>query len=121
MLLGRCVPLRDHQGGIMSTVTPTARSVSANQDRIPIEGGIDPLLGTSARRDALCAAIAQHGGVIDWTVDHTGWVVTLYLPMEGMFSGGTLEDGLRSCLAWLVTSGEARRAGMPVNAAPDVG
>ena len=59
---------------------------------------------TSARRDALCAAIAQHGGVIDWTVDHTGWVVTLYLPVEGMFSGGTLEDGLRSCLAWLVAS-----------------
>ena len=85
------------------------------------EVGADPKCVPGAPCDMLRAAIARHGGVIDWTVNHSGWVVTLYLPMEGMFSGGTLEDGLRSCLAWLVTSGEARRAGMPVNAAPDAG
>ena len=55
-------------------------------------------------REALRAAIARHGGAIDWTVDHTGWVVTLYLPEEQVFSGSTLEDGLLSCLVWLVAS-----------------
>jgi hypothetical protein len=52
----------------------------------------------------LRAAIAGHGGAIDWTVDHTGWVVTLYLPEERGFSGGTLEDGLLTCLAWLIAA-----------------
>ena len=54
--------------------------------------------------DMLRAAIAQHGGYCDWTIDHTGWVVTLHLPEEQVFSGSTLEDGLLSCLAWLVAS-----------------
>ena len=80
------------------------RSVPPDYDRRRSEANLDPLVEPRARRDALRAAIAQHGGVIDWTVDHTGWVVTLYLPVEGMFSGSTLEDGLRACLAWLVAS-----------------
>jgi hypothetical protein len=50
----------------------------------------------------LRAAIARHGGYCDWSVDHTGWVVTLYFPEERTFSGGTLEDGLAACLTWLV-------------------
>ena len=81
MLLGRCEPLQDHYGGIMSAL----RTVSPHYDRCRSEADLDPLVGPRARRDALRAAIAQHGGVIDWTVDHTGWVVTLYLPVEGMF------------------------------------
>jgi hypothetical protein len=32
-------------------------------------------------------------------VDHTDWVVTLYLLEERTFSGGTLGDGLTTCLA----------------------
>lgn len=63
--------------------------------------------GTSC--DMIRAAIAQHDGYCDWTVDHTGWVVTLHLPDEQVFSGSTLEDGLLSCLEWLV---DAERAGM---------
>ena len=53
-------------------------------------------------RERLRAAIAQQGGWIDWSVDHTGWVVTLYLPQEQSFTGPTLEDGLTACLTWLV-------------------
>jgi hypothetical protein len=66
--------------------------------------GIDRTLAHGGGREALRAAIARHGGIIDWTVDHTGWVVTLYLPEERVFCGGTLEDGLLACLAWLVAS-----------------
>ena len=55
-----------------------------------------------ALREALRAAIAQQGGWIDWSVDHTGWVVTLYLPQEQIFTGPTLEDGLNACLSWLM-------------------
>jgi hypothetical protein len=55
-----------------------------------------------AVRETLRAAIAQQGGWIDWSIDHTGWVVTLYLPQEQIFSGPTLEDGLTACLTWLV-------------------
>jgi hypothetical protein len=81
-----------------------ARPVALDHDRILIEAGIDPMLGPSARRDALRAVIARHGGAIDWMVDHTGWVVTLYLPVEGTFAGSTLEAGLLSCLAWLIAT-----------------
>ena len=88
----------------MSTATRTDRCVGPDHDRIRAEVGLDSLVGTSTRHDVLRAAIAQRGGVIDWTVDHTGWVVTLYLPVEGIFSGATLEDGLTACLSWLVSS-----------------
>jgi hypothetical protein len=57
--------------------------------------------GPGSRRDLLRAAIARYGGYCDWSVDHTGWVVTLYLPEERTFSGRTLEDGLIQCLTWL--------------------
>jgi hypothetical protein len=57
-----------------------------------------------ARCDMLRAAIAQQGGHCDWTVDYTGWVVRLHLPEEQVFSGNTLEDGLLSCLEWLVAA-----------------
>ena len=88
----------------MSTVTRADRCACLDHDRIRAEVRIDPLLGPSTRRDVLRAAIAQHGGVIDWTVDHTGWVVTLHLPVEGIFSGATLEEALTACLSWLVSS-----------------
>jgi hypothetical protein len=88
----------------MSIVTHNASRVASDRDRLHDDAGIDPVVGSRARRDALRAAIARHGGVIDWTVDHTGWVATLYLPVEGTFLGSTLEDGLRSCFAWLVAS-----------------
>ena len=68
------------------------------------QSGIDLTATDGGVRETLRAAIARHGGAIDWTVDHTGWVVTLYLPEERVFFGGTLEDGLRSCLAWLVAT-----------------
>ena len=64
--------------------------------------GGDPTRVPGAPCDMLRAAIAQQGGYCDWTVDCTGWVVTLHLPEEQVFSGSTLEDGLLSCLAWLV-------------------
>ena len=62
---------------------------------------VDLISGPGARRDLLRAAIARYGGYCDWSVDHTGWVVTLYLPEERTFSGRTLEDGLIQCLTWL--------------------
>jgi hypothetical protein len=71
----------------------TLTDVGADRTRVP-----------SAPRDMLRAAIAERGGYCDWTIDHTGWVVTLHLPEEQVFSGSTLEDGLLSCLAWLVAS-----------------
>jgi hypothetical protein len=63
--------------------------------------GIDLTTGSGARRDALHAAIARYEGFCHWSVDYTGWVVTLYFPEERTFSGGTLEDGLTRCLIWL--------------------
>ena len=78
----------------------TAAVRQASSDRTLAHGGV---------REALRAAIARQGGTIDWTVDHTGWVVTLYLPEERAFSGSTLEDGLLACLAWWVAA-ERREA-----------
>jgi hypothetical protein len=69
---------------------------------IDVGAGLTCLTNTPC--DTLRAAIAQHGGYCVWTVDHTGWVVTLHLPEEEVFSGSTLEDGLLSCLAWLVAA-----------------
>ena len=66
------------------------------------QAGISLTAEQGAVRETLRAAIAQHGGWIDWSVDHTGWVVTLYLPQEEIFTGPTLEDGLTACLTWLV-------------------
>ena len=66
------------------------------------EVGADPKCVPGAPCDMLRAAITQQGGYCDWTVDHTGWVVTLHLPEEQVFFGSTLKDGLLSCLAWLV-------------------
>ena len=67
--------------------------------------------------DMLRAAIADRGGYCDWTVDNTGWVVTLHLPEEQVFSGGTLEDVLLSCLAWLIASpGDECKLGVVIQA-----
>ena len=66
------------------------------------QAGISLMAEQGALRETLRAAIAQQGGWIDWSVDHTGWVVTLYLPQEQIFTGPTLEDGLTACLTWLV-------------------
>jgi hypothetical protein len=86
------------------TGTSPSRSRSSELALAISQAGIDLTLAHGGLRETLRAAIAQHGGVIDWTVDHTGWVVTLYLPDERVFCGGTLEDGLLACLAWLVAS-----------------
>ena len=65
------------------------------------QAGIDLTTESGPRRDALHAAIAQYEGFCNWSVNYTGWVVTLYFPEERTFSGGTLEDGLTRCLIWL--------------------
>jgi hypothetical protein len=69
--------------------------VDVGSDRKRLSGGLC---------DMLRAAIAERGGYCDWTVDNTGWVVTLHLPEEQVFAGRTLEGGLLSCLAWLIAS-----------------
>ena len=66
--------------------------------------GIDLAAAQGGLSDMLRAAIVQHGGVVDLTLDHTGWVVALHLPEERTFCGGTLEESLAACLAWLLTS-----------------
>lgn len=73
---------------------------STNREPAPTD--VVPIAGASGQRDLLRAMIAQHGGVIDWTVDSAGCVVTLYLPAERAFCAGTLEAGLRDCLTWLL-------------------
>ena len=90
----------------MATLPYDPRSVSPDlADRLN-QAGIDLASGSGARRDRLHAAIARYEGYCDWSVDYTGWVVTLHFPEERTFSGGTLEDGLMGCLTWL-----ARRSG----------
>ena len=69
--------------------------VGAGSDRTRVSDGLCAVLR---------AAIAERGGYCDWAVDYTGWVVTLHLPEEQIFSGSTLVDGLLSCLAWLDAS-----------------
>lgn len=92
----------------MAALTRASRSSSrASSSDLALaisQAGIDRTLAHGGVCETLRAAIARHGGIIDWTVDHTGWVVTLYLPEERVFCGGTLEDGLLACLAWLVAS-----------------
>jgi hypothetical protein len=63
--------------------------------------GNDLTTGSGTRCDALHTAIARYEGFCHWSVDYTGWVVTLYFPEERTFSRGTLEDGLTRCLIWL--------------------
>jgi hypothetical protein len=67
------------------------------------------------RCDQLRAAIAQRGGYCDWSVDHTGWVVTLYLPQERTFAGATLEAALAACLAWLTPAAESSASWRPAH------
>lgn len=86
----------------MTTLPQAPQSGSADLTATLTPAGVDLTFLPGAPRERLRAAIAQHGGYCDWTIDHTGWVVTLYLPEELTFSGGTLEDGLASCLTWLV-------------------
>jgi hypothetical protein len=88
----------------MATLTHASRFFSSDLAVSPSQAGINLAAEPSARRDMLRAAIAQHGGVVDWTLDHSGWVVVLHLPEERTFSGGTLEESLATCLAWLLTS-----------------
>ena len=88
----------------MVTLSPAPQSVSPDLVVTMVQTDIDLTRGPDATREMLRAAIARHGGYCDWGVDHSGWVVTLYLPEERTFSGGTLEDGLAACLAWLVAA-----------------
>ena len=88
----------------MATLPRAPRSAFPDLTVTLTQAGVDLSFVPGAPREMLRAAIARHGGYCDWTVDHTGWVVTLYFPEERTFSGGTLEDGLASCLAWLVAA-----------------
>ena len=85
----------------MATLPHEPRSVSPNLTDTLRQAGIDLTAESGARRDRLHAAIARYEGYCDWSVDYTGWVVTLHFPEERTFSGGTLEDGLMRCLIWL--------------------
>jgi hypothetical protein len=73
--------------------------------------GLDVTAEPGALREKLRTAIAQRGGWVDWSVDHTGWVVTLYLPKEQTFAGPTLEDGLTACFTWLVALASRTESG----------
>ena len=66
------------------------------------QAGVDATLEGRALQDALRRAIATRRGYCSWTVDHAGWVVTLHSPDEQDFYGKTLEEGLASCLVWLM-------------------
>ena len=90
----------------MATLTHDPRSVSPDPADTLSQAGIDLTSEPGTRRDMLHAAIARYHGYCNWSVDHTGWVVTLYFPEERTFSGGTLEDGLMQCLAWLAQRSE---------------
>jgi hypothetical protein len=86
----------------MATLTHDPRSVPPEFAATLSQAGIDLTSESGFRRDALHAAIARYEGFCNWSVDYTGWVVTLYFPEERTFSGTTLEDGLVRCLTWLV-------------------
>ena len=92
----------------MATLSRAAHPDLPASEVIPAELSADRPCVPGAPCDMLRAAIAERGGYCDWAVDHTGWVVTLHLPEEQVFSGSTLEDGLLSCLAWLVASPRRR-------------
>ncbi|HEX2283170.1 MAG TPA: hypothetical protein VHG52_15525 [Thermomicrobiales bacterium] len=94
----------------MATLSRAAHPDFPASEVIPTEFSADSPRVPGAPCDMLRAAIAERGGYCDWAVDHSGWVVTLHLPEEQVFSGSTLEDGLFSCLAWLVAS--PRRRGL---------
>lgn len=59
--------------------------------------GIDPTLESRPLQDAIRAAIATRRGYSDWTVDHAGWVVTLYHSKQ-QFHGPRLRKDLLT--AW---------------------
>src|SRR5918994_1631310 len=92
---------RGKPGGIMATLSRVPHPNHPDPVATRTDVGADPKCVPGAPCDMLRVAIAQHGGYCDWTVDHTGWVVTLHLPEEQVFFGSTLEDGLLSCLSWL--------------------
>jgi hypothetical protein len=56
--------------------------------------GVYPRLESRTLQDALLGAIATRRGDCSWTVDHAGWVVSLYSPEEQDFSDKTLEEAL---------------------------
>jgi hypothetical protein len=68
------------------------------------QAGIVPTLEPRPLQDAIRASIATRRGYFDWTVDHAGWVVTLYHPDQQEFSGRTLEEALAWCLVWLMVN-----------------
>ena len=86
----------------MAPLPHAPRSASPDLTLSLISEELELNVSSNAQREMLRAAIARLGGHCDWTVDHTGWVVTLYFPEELTFSGGTLDEGLTSCLTWLM-------------------
>jgi hypothetical protein len=85
----------------MATLTHDPGSVSPELAATLSQAGIDLTSESGARRAALHAAIARYEGFCNWSVDYTGWVVTLHFLEKRTFSGTTLEDGLIWCLTWL--------------------
>lgn len=85
----------------MATLTYYPQSVSPELAATLSQAGIDLTSQSGVRRDALHAAIARYQGSCNWSVDYTGWAVTLHFPEERTSSGATLEDGLIRCLTWL--------------------
>jgi hypothetical protein len=58
------------------------------------QAGGDLTVNGCARPDALGSVIATRRRACSWTVDHAGWVVTLYSPEGHEFYGWTLEEAL---------------------------
>jgi hypothetical protein len=93
----------------MPMLTHDPQSVSPSLADTLFQAGIDLTSVPGVRSDMLHVAIARYNGFCNWSVDHTGWVVTLYFPEERTFSGGTLEDGLMRCLTWLAHHSDGDR------------
>ena len=85
----------------MSTLQHDPPAVSLVLADTLSRAGIDLTTGSGVRCNALHTASARYEGFCHWSVDYTGWVVTLYFPEERTFAGSTLEDGLTHCLIWL--------------------
>jgi hypothetical protein len=97
----------------VATLMYESRSVSSELPDTLCQAGIELTTESGISRDALHAAIARYEGFCRWSVDYTGWVVTLYFPEQRTFSGGTLEDGLTRCLIWLAQRSRGPRAEGP--------
>jgi hypothetical protein len=88
-------------GGGIPTLLHLTQSQPRTIPEVLRHAGIDPTLPPAVVREWLRTAIAARGGECWWSLDQTGWVVTLVLPEEQVFADTTLEAALAACLAWL--------------------